>query len=626
MPASVLRFERRRKGSAPRATLTAASELIIDPGTQLKSVIGSRHEDWQSLAWEMYDRVGELRYYVGWRSSSCSRVRLVASCVDRETGKPTGSIPNTDPNHDRVKEIVRSIAGGPQGQAQLIKRAVESLSVVGEVWVAVLNTGEPDLPDNTKQLTWLVVTREEIKTGGSGSTEIEMPSRERHPFDPRVDSMIRIWNPRSRRACEPDSPVRAVLDSLHEIVRTTKTISNASKSRLIGNGILLLPDEMSLPATQGPTSDKTDLTDQTEITGVPAAKQLQDLLWQVATTAYDDDDSMAALIPIIATVKSELIKNVNHIKFDSQVTSISIQVRNDAISRLAMGLDVSPERLLGLGSNTNHWTAWQVSDEDVQLHVVPPMELICHALTVSVFNKVLISEGLSPQEYTLHYDASGLTADPDKSSVANAAFANGTINGEAYISFLGLPSGSGYDFSTMEGWQHWARDVVSRKPELIDRFLPMLGPSPGTLPIEVVKPETRETGAPSAAPQQEIAPPAPATEQQTPAAQTAAATPSQRHIALAERLLVTRALEMAGKRRRTRADHSRLAEVPMHETHRYMPPVTTEEVPALIRGWDVALADEAISYLGVDTEALRAAAYAIVKRELTARVLEGEIE
>ena len=634
MAGTVLRFDRRRKGSPPKQALTAASEPILDLSTSFRSTMSSRGDNWQSLAWEMYDRVGELRYYVGWRSGSCSRVRLVASTIDRATGKPTGGIPDDDPNSERVKEIVRSIAGGPLGQSQLIKRVVESVSVAGESWVAILDTDEPNLPDNTPQMSWLALTRDEVKTAAAGGVEIELPSGGRHQFDPETDSIFRIWNPRARRASEPDSPVRATLDSLHEIVRTTKTISNASKSRLIGNGIVFVPEEMSIPATQGPTSDKTGLADQAALIGTPAVKQLQELLWQVATTAYDDDDSMAALIPMFATVKGEHVKNVSHLKFDNQVTQIAIQVRNDAISRLAMGLDVSPERLLGLGSNTNHWTAWQISDEDVQLHINPIMELICQALTAQVVNKVLIAEGLNPQNYTLWYDATGLTNDPDKSSAANAAWNSGAINGAAYIDFLGLPSGSGYDFNTMEGWQYWARDVVSRKPEMVSTFLPLLGPTPGTLPIDVTKPPIPTEGQPGLpAGQPSAEPAAPA---QTPSSERrandgqgdtqAAALYSNRHLALAERMLVNRALELAGKRRRKGDDYSRLRDIPMHETHRYMPPVAGEDVPGLIRGWDAALADDVVMRMGVDTEAMRAAVYAIVKRELTMDVVEGEVD
>jgi hypothetical protein len=631
MAAKVLRFDRRPKGSAPRESLTAASEPISDPKAQFKQSMSRRGDDWQSLGWEMYDRVGELRYYVGWQASSCSRCRFVASAIDEDTGKPTGSIPDDDPNGARVKEIIRSIAGGPLGQSQMVRRMAESLAIPGEVWVAILDVGMPKLPDGTPQMLWIVVTREEVKTAATGSLEVELPSGEKHEFDPVTDAIFRIWRPRARRAMEADSPIRAALDPLHEIVRTTKTISNASKSRLIGNGVMFVPTEMSLPATQGPTSDKTGVADQTAVVGTPAVKQLSELLWQVASVAYDDDNSMAALIPLIVSAPGEHIPKVNHIKFDNQVTQISIQVRNDAVSRLAMALDVSPERLLGLGSNTNHWTAWQISDEDVQLHVVPVMELICQGLNEQVVNKVLAAEGLDPNKYTLWYDASGLVADPDKSASANAAFQMGQVQSEAYLEMLGLPSGSGYDLETDEGWQQWARDQVTKNPQLLLMLRPWLGKAvekmpelPSSMPGEGQPPPQEGPVIPPR--QVEGRPHTPDSQDDARGGQAQAATVrDDKLMVLAQRMLVNRALELAGKRRRRPDNHARLRDIPACETHRYLPPVPTEDIGRLIAGWDEALASEVVAGLNIDTEELRAAAYAVIKRELTAQIVDGEV-
>lgn len=643
MPTSKLRIKRRPKGPAAKKTslssLTAASRPILDVAAEFKGSMGRGGDDWQELAWEMYDRVGELRYYVGWRSGSCSRVKLIASAIDEFTGKPTGSIPEDDAEGQRVQEIVRAIAGGPLGQSQLVKRAVEGLSVPGETWIATLDTGEKDF-ENNPIMTWLVLAKEEVKTSSNGLVEIELPNGDKHEYKKGRDSLIHVWVPYPRRASEPDSPVRAAMDSLQEIVRTTKTIANASKSRLIGNGIVFLPQEMSLPATQGPTSgtESDDPDDILALSGTPAVKQLQELLWQVATTAYDDEDSMAALIPMFATVPAEQIAKVQHLKFDNQVTQIAIQTRQDAIGRLAMSLDVAPERLLGIGSSTNHWTAWQISDEDVQLHISPMMELICQGLTQYVLHKILIKENIDPRKYILWYDASGLTTDPDKTNAATNAFTNGAINGEAFRDYLGLDASAGYDFDTMEGWQMWARDIVGRQPQFAPIFSKLLGPGGKELPL--VLETTDGTGPPTkkeiTQPQQTKAVPAapkkqPTTEQkskQTNRSGTSqqAILPPSTELRMVERMLLHKALELAGKRRRRRDDYARLRDVPMHETHRYMPPVDPEDVPALVSGWDSALLDEAIQILGIDTEELRLRVYATIKMELTAKLIDGETD
>lgn len=585
------------------------------------SGLGSGRSTWQDKAWEALDSVGELRYYVGWRASSCSRCRLVASDIDEVTGLPTGSTEN-----ERVAEIIRGIAGGPLGQAQLIKRAVECLTVPGEVWIAVVYT---DDDDRTGPGTWLALTNDEMKTTSDGKVTVELPTGAKHVLDRNVDGLFRVWNPRPRRAKEADSPVRATMDSLNEIVRTTKTISNASKSRLIGNGVVFVPHEMSLPAVQSPVAVPLGGAGQDPnvaplpLAGTPAVQQLQNLLLQVAQTAYDDEDSMAALVPMFAGVPGDQVKNVHHLKFDNSVTDIAIKTRNDAIARLAMGLDVTPERLLGLGSNANHWSAWQIGDDDVRLHISPPMETVCQAIYVSVIRPALISEGIDPDKYILWYDASALTADPDLTDEATNAFDRGAITAEAYRDFLGLGD-AGYDFATMEGWQRWATDRVSQKPELLTSLMPLLTTVAG---IEFPEaPPAIETTAPGdsdieTSPKQE-----PRTEDDDPAVSASVrvpATPVNDVEDAVVDLLVARALELAGKRRRTRADHERLRDVPMHETHRFMPPASEAEVSRFIDGWDAALRDSTLYAAGLDAQQIRAAVRRAAHRELTRPVVDG---
>lgn len=613
--APALRIVRRPKGS-PHKALTAASQPVDDPAKTFKSSMigtGGARNQWQTLAWEMYDLVGELRYYVGWRAGSCSRVRLVASEIDEETGMPTGAIDPDSAEAQRVADIVKAIAGGRLGQAQLIKRAVECLTVPGEVWIAMLAN-----PDTT---TWLALTHEEIKTSGR-TVVITLPTGDTHEINPTQDSLFRIWNPRPRRAAEPDSPVRATLDSLAEIVRTTKKIRNADKSRLIGNGVVFVPHEMSLPAGQAPVSgNKPAGTSQTPTPQTPPVQQLQELLYQVAEAAIEDEDSMAALIPIFAGAPADQIAKVNHLKFDNTVTEIAIKTRNDAIARLAMGLDVAPERLLGLGNTSNHWSSYMIADEDVQLHVSPVMETVCQAINDQVLKIVLTREGIDPSKYVLWYDTSQLTTDPDKTDEATNAFDRGAINAEAYRAYLGLGDDDGYDFTTLEGWQTWAADRVSDDATLFPILFPLLA----TINTVIAPPNPAPAIQP--APDQQQPPPAdnipdgsqgePNTQGDQPPPDNTAQVARQSELAVVERMLVNRALELAGKRRRTRADYNRLRDIPLHETHRYMGPVNPEDIPGLTKGWDAALEDDTLTALNIDADELRAVVRSRIRYELT---------
>lgn len=644
MAVPTLRVVRRPKGRPIRPdspshlpSITAASQPVDDVAKAFRTVMGnSGRTEWQHEAWDMLDLVGELRYYVSWRAGSCSRVRFVASEFDEETGLPTGGISDdAGPEGERVKEIVQSIAGGTLGQAELSKRSAECLTVPGEHWIAIIadDDGATDA-DGNPVMTWLVLTRDEIKARADGGAQLELPTGKFHDFDPNVDALFRVWFRRPRRAKEADSPVRATLPSLREIVYETKKIKNASKSRLLGNGVLFIPQEMSLPAANAPIAQNQPGTPAPAVTGVPAADQLSNLLYNTANAAVKDEDSQAAFIPLMATVPGEYLEKVQHLQFGTDVTAVAIQTRNDSIARLAMGLDVSPERLLGLGTNSNHWSAWQIGDEDVQLHIKPVMETLCGAINDQVIKLVLQREGIDPAKYCLWYDASLLTQDPDKTEEASEANERGAITNEAYRRYLGLGDEDGYDFTTLEGWQLWAADAVGRNPEMITTLLPLLDSAVQTLDFPTPQTALPPSSATNPEANQEDNIPPVGTKETTPNTENKQTPSEAAHVAtpveliLVERLMVTRALELAGKRRvkvNDRMMAARLRGVPAHEYHSRMPPVSEAEIPKLISGWDSALEDEVIARLGVDTEALREAVRRQVRRALTQPVIDGEV-
>jgi hypothetical protein len=617
-----MRVVRRPRGSQ-RRSLTAAAQLIENPQKAARNATMGAvgRADWQNEVWDFVELVGELAYWLGWRANSCSRVRLVASEIDPESGLPTGGISEEAGREgERVMEIVKAIAGGPLGQAELIKRAAELLSAPGEMWLAILMRDDGE--------HWFAVSREEWKAKSTNEMEIELPDGEKHTYVPGTDRFIRIWNPRARRAKEATSPVRGALDPLREIVRTTKKIKVADKSRLIGNGVVFLPAEMSLPAAQQPIPEDQPGAPMPVVQGVPAADQLANLIYQQAVAAIEDDDSQSAVVPLLATVPGEHLGKIFHLKISDDVTEVELKKRNDAIARLAMALDVSPERLLGVGSTTNHWSAWQVGDEDVQLHIKPVMQTICQAINDKVLKKVFEAEGIDTTKYMLWFDASQLTADPDLTDEAVEAHDRGAITSAQLRRLLNVGEDAGYDLTTFEGCQEFAVDVVTKNPELIATYAPLLSPDIAELDF----PQPVAIGDGKAQPGQdadEVDQEEPDTEDdQDDNTASARVMASAAEMILAERLLVTRALDLAGKRRvkvNDRVLKARLVGVPAHEYHRRMPPVNEAEIPRLIAGWDNGLEDEVIARLGVDTEALRESVRRQVRMELTRPLVDAEV-
>lgn len=488
-----IRRQRVRRGGD--RSLTAASVRITDPSKAFRATLiaGTNEAEWQEQAWDYVDVVSELGYYVNWRVAAASRCRLIASEVDPDTRIPTGFCEDAE-----VVQLVADIGGSAALQAQLIGRMTGLLTVPGEGYYAVLARdpsrevtldrtppvpGVNGMPEaGTEQ--WFALSRAEIarKTSGRDGLSITLPDGTKHAYNADVDVLFRVWNPDLRKAVEATSAVRSNRDALNEIVRSTAAIDNASRSRLVGNGVLFVPQEMSLPQQQsaptaesvgGPTVDT--LTAATPALGATGAQQLQDMLYDVGTTAYQDQNSMAAFMPIIAAAPGEWIKNVQHLKFDSTVPETAIATRDKAITRLARGLDVSPERLLGMGES-NHWSAWLLDEQDVKVHISPVLERICAAFTESVFRDALAALGRDPDQFVVWYDATDLTQDPDKTSEAEDAYGNGAITADAYRRYLGLDVGDGYDLTTKTGWEELARDRAAQDVNLIPLLAPLLGP------------------------------------------------------------------------------------------------------------------------------------------------------
>ena len=377
------------------------------------------HHAWKKQAWAMYDQVGELRKVTQWLAHSLSRVPIYAADVTT-TGTPS----TTPTEHTAALTIVRDIAGGPAGQAKLLRGMVPGLTIVGEVWVAVIHRTQST---GTEVQEWHAISAREINTRSQDVT-LKLEDGTDHTLDPERDLLVRVHRPHPEASRESDSPVRAALQPLHEIMRTSAAIEGAGKSRLAGNGILALPQEITMPVQQAPrgASDAPGLEPvggTIEVTATDIMRQLQ----QVMTTAVGDPSSAAALVPIVLKAPGEHLDKIRHITFQSEVTEVNLKTRESALARLARSLDVPPEVMTGLGG-TNHWNAWAIDDDAINNHIAPLMTLICDALTEALLRPLLASAGLDPSNWVVWFDTTPLTQKANRTDDAVAAFDRGAVS------------------------------------------------------------------------------------------------------------------------------------------------------------------------------------------------------
>lgn len=574
-------------------------------------------DDWQTEAWRFLELVGELQYVVSWRAWSMSRCRLVASAMDEE-GEPTGGIPEDDPNAATVRAIVNSIGGGVSGQAKMMHRVGYLLSVVGECWVGMIVRdesreqmvdGQPIEVDLSRpgyqREQWFVFGKKQISALPNG-IELRLPDGTKHQFNPDVDILFRVWCEHPEDPSKPVSMIWSNRVVLRKIVQADATIEAANNNRLIGNGILFVPQEMSLPQQQAPVAipvGETDTNSPVPFVEPNSAQELQDLLYDVAVTAKRDPSSVAAQNPIIAAVPGELIKQVSWIRPGSDIPETTVKLQDTDVRRLAMGLDVAPERLFGM-SEGNHWSAWAIDENDIKVHVAPLVQVFTDALNQEILREKLAQEGIDPDAYVVWYSTNALSQDPDKTDEAQAAFDRGAITAAALREHLGFDDEDGYDYSTAEGWIQLALDKIAQDPAKSAVFTPILAAAAAKVGLEVQEPqaalppgregeedgrgrEGEEPPEPNSAPEPEPVP-----------VQAAGITIA--------RLCVNRALELANKRRRTRADAALYRNVPIELAHTVLPPIRNNEAADLIRGWDTGVVDEDLAALGLCPESFRA--------------------
>ena len=453
-------------------SLTAAAHRLDLKATTNPTKSSGGDDGWKAEAWQRFDEVGELRAVCQWFAGSLSRVRLVASDVDPETGHPTGA--TEDPI---ASTMVADIAGGPAGQGAMLARLATFLTVPGEGWVAII-TRRPT-PDAPEVEEWHILADDEIKTQARDIT-VELPDGATHPIDPDRDSLFRIWNPHPRHTRQSDSPVRAALSILREIRRCEQTIEAAARSRVAGNGILLVPNEISMPSAAAPTA-----APDPDAPGLPAAPvevdrpvsatDLMAALQAAMTTAITDQSSAAAMVPLVLKAPGEWLDKIKHVTLSSDVAETAVKTRETAIRRLALSLDVPPEVLLGT-QDSNHWSGWLAQDQAINQHIAPMMITICDALTAAVLRPLLESAGHpDPESVVVWFDLSALAQRPDRSADAQAAYDAGAIGPEAYRRETGFSEDDKPNLNTDEAKRDLAIKMVTAAPSLYPLLAGVLG-------------------------------------------------------------------------------------------------------------------------------------------------------
>ncbi len=544
----------------PVLAMTAAVAQLRMEGSAWRAwKFGDR--DWQADAWRLYDITGQLRFVANWVGNCVSRCRLVVKELD-DDGEPTIDV--DDPE-------VSSLAKGPLGAGAAKDESLRLLGihlfVPGEGFVVAEADGNGPGDDR-----WFVVSGSQISKQGDkirikrsqlqGSGVME--------YREGTDLILRCWTPHPRDSDEPDSPTRSAIPDLREIEANRKRVFAEMDSRLAGAGLLALPEDLDFPRREGEAAD-------------PAT--FAAVLMRTMAASLADRSTAEAMVPIILQGKGDALDKIKHITFWSELSDQLLPLRKEAIRSLAQSLDIPPEVLLGLG-DTNHWSAWAISEEAITTQIVPILTRIADALTVGYLQHALEELGKDPDRYVYTFDTAPLTTRPNRVADGLQYYDKGLISDEA-----AREAGAFSDDDKPDPEEIVRRVVllaVQQNPALITD--PVVAQILGIPPIAAQdNPGTRQIEAPPTEdqPDDETEPDTQPGNGDTPPAQDGDGGPSEAALFPAAGQAVRRALGIAGSRLVPHTRRDRYPGTAKHALHVQHGPISRERAIDILRGaWD----------------------------------------
>lgn len=415
--------------------------------------------EWQAEAAELYNLVPELRYGIYWIASSASRASLViAKAPTGEENDPI-DVPRDHPAWEPLLELAPT---GPE-QSMLIYRMTTLMKLLGR-WRFVGF-------DTEAGRQWLVTSEYDYRESGTGVWVHDAVSGTNYEMPRESVWSIPMLMPHPIRSAEPDAPTRALIGTLHELIDLSGHVQTAAKSRLAGAGLLLVPNSLNTVAPG-------------QSTGVnpPEGNPLMHSLIRTSQASLRSPLDVSRHLPVIVEGHQEALNAVRHLTlatpFDERVDSL----RTSAVRRIAIGLDIPPEVLTGMG-DLNHWTAWQVESSGQRVNIEPTLNFLCREMTVKFLRPALVAMGVpNAQDYMVSFDAAGAQSEANRGDLALAAYELGLLSAGATRAALGYgpsdapPPGQEPPVTEQRGLVPSGRDrLADRLRDLTDRSGPASG-------------------------------------------------------------------------------------------------------------------------------------------------------
>lgn len=339
---------------ALRSLTATATKLDFGSAQDKKRYKKRSKGGWQDEAWRYYDECPEIWFGSNFVANCLRKVRLYAGIRPAPDEAP---IPVEDSARSRMPEGTDEdapvvLSPVEQEATDLVERMGNADGGIGGLMAGMgLNLSVPGecvlyVQEQPQGEHWSVRSTDELIVNRSGDWALrdDPTDKDGKPIGPN-DSAYRLWRKHPRWSDLADSPMRPLLDTVEELLILSRAIRASGRSRLAGAGLLLWPAEATL---SGPSPQTTP-----ETAGQPVDPVLAELM-QAMMAPIGDEGVAAAVVPLLLRLPGEQIDKVKHLLFERPIDPEMANQRQELRKRIATGLDIPAEVLLGL-QDSNHW-------------------------------------------------------------------------------------------------------------------------------------------------------------------------------------------------------------------------------------------------------------------------------
>jgi hypothetical protein len=429
--------------SQPTSLRAAAMRVTTDGDRDQLRALATLKQNWQGLAWNYRDMIGELRYALQFRARALSRVHFYAAEI------PSGAedepldldLRNSD-DPEVAKRITLPPALCEAAERELGRLPLsdgmgfvgvwsENFDVAGECWL--LGSVNP----LTGEEQWKIYSVSRIEIAPNGAIYLKDAAapggRRKLVLDENSGTeLYRLYVPHPENTDLADSSLRACLDSLEDIVLAGREMRAAARSRIAANGILFLPFGLMMPTGTRVEEDPNSID--------PAENSFAADFTGAYLAPITNEGDAGAMAPVIVTGHRDDIAAVRHERLDREDSPTLIAKLDKALSRMANSIDIPPEILTGM-AEVNHWTAWQIDASTARHHLEPGVRLMADSLTGAFVRAALIKQGFAPEDVKrvrVWFSMGNLTENPNRRQDALDAAAHAAISLKSLREALGF--------------------------------------------------------------------------------------------------------------------------------------------------------------------------------------------